>query len=96
MLRFRQIRGHGPAHIAQPLNYTWAITLALLAVPLLKQPLTRRMLAGILVSVGVSIVDKRGMKQMFQDLKLLKNAYLEKTKEKINEVSNVIICKFSH
>ena len=46
-----------PAHIAQPLNYTWAITLALLAVPLLKQSLTRRMLTGIFVSyVGVSVL----------------------------------------
>jgi drug/metabolite transporter (DMT)-like permease len=39
-----------PAHIAQPLNYTWAITLALLAVPILKQPLTRKILAGLLIS----------------------------------------------
>ncbi len=39
-----------PAHIAQPLNYTWAITLALLAVPILGQKLSGRSLAGILVS----------------------------------------------
>lgn len=39
-----------PAHIAQPLNYTWAITLALLAVPILKQPLSRRTLIGIVIS----------------------------------------------
>lgn len=39
-----------PAHIAQPLNYTWAITLALLAVPLLGQALTKRSLLGIFVS----------------------------------------------
>lgn len=46
-----------PAHIAQPLNYTWAITLALLAVPILKQPLTRRMLGGIVVSyLGVVVL----------------------------------------
>ena len=41
-----------PAQIAQPLNYTWAITLALLAVPLLKQPLSRSALLGMLVSYG--------------------------------------------
>ncbi|NJN51107.1 MAG: DMT family transporter [Gammaproteobacteria bacterium] len=46
-----------PAQIAQPLNYTWAITLALLAVPILKQPLTRRTLLGIVVSyVGVAVL----------------------------------------
>ena len=43
-----------PAHIAQPLNYTWAITLAVLAVPMLKQSLTRKTLLGIGVSyIGV-------------------------------------------
>ncbi len=41
-----------PAHIAQPLNYTWAITLALLAVPLLKQRLTARMIVGIFCAYG--------------------------------------------
>ncbi len=46
-----------PAQIAQPLNYTWAITLALLAVPLLKQPLTRWGLLGMIVSyMGVLIL----------------------------------------
>lgn len=45
-----------PAQIAQPLNYTWAITLALLAVPMLKQRLTPRTLAGILVSYGGVVV----------------------------------------
>jgi len=39
-----------PAHVAQPLNYTWAITLALLAVPVLKQKLNRQTLIGIVVS----------------------------------------------
>ncbi len=46
-----------PAQIAQPLNYTWAITLALLAVPILGQALSRRTLLGIMVSyVGVSVL----------------------------------------
>lgn len=41
-----------PAQIAQPLNYTWAITLAVLAVPILRQRMTLRMLVGMLVSYG--------------------------------------------
>jgi len=41
-----------PAQIAQPLNYTWAITLALLAIPLLKQRMTPRMALGMLASYG--------------------------------------------
>lgn len=46
-----------PAHIAQPLNYTWAITLALLSIPILKEPLTRRTAAGIGVSyLGVTVL----------------------------------------
>ena len=46
-----------PAQIAQPLNFTWSITLALLAVPLLGQRLTQRRLAGIVVSyLGVVII----------------------------------------
>jgi drug/metabolite transporter (DMT)-like permease len=50
-----------PAQIAQPLNYTWAIALALLAVPLLKQPLSRRSLAGIVLSyVGVLVLLSQG------------------------------------
>ena len=39
-----------PAQIAQPLNYTWAVVLAILAVPLLGQRLTRRTATGIAVS----------------------------------------------
>lgn len=50
-----------PAQIAQPLNYTWAITLALLAVPILHQRMTLRMFGGILVSyAGVSILLSQG------------------------------------
>jgi hypothetical protein len=46
-----------PAHIAQPLNYTWAIVLALLAVPVLKQKLARRTLLGITLSyTGVVVL----------------------------------------
>ena len=36
-----------PAQQAQAINYTWALTLALLAVPLLKQPLLRQDLIAL-------------------------------------------------
>jgi len=50
-----------PAQIAQPLNYTWAIMLAILAVPILGQRLTRRTLAGIVVSyAGVVVLLAQG------------------------------------
>jgi drug/metabolite transporter (DMT)-like permease len=50
-----------PAQIAQPLNYTWAITLALLAIPILRQPLTLRMFGGIAISyAGVLILLSQG------------------------------------
>ena len=50
-----------PAQIAQPLNYTWAITLAILAIPLLKQRLSSKALIGIGISyVGVVILVTRG------------------------------------
>lgn len=50
-----------PAQIAQPLNYTWAITLALLAVPILGQRLAPRVLAGILVGyAGVLLLLTQG------------------------------------
>ena len=45
-----------PAYVAQPLNYTWAITLALLAVPILKQKLTSWTLIGIGVSYAGVVV----------------------------------------
>jgi len=46
-----------PAQIVQPLNYTWAIVLALLAVPVLGQRLSGRTLLGVAVSyLGVVIL----------------------------------------
>lgn len=46
-----------PAHIAQPLNYTWAITLTILAIPMLGQQLNLRMAAGIVISyLGVVVL----------------------------------------
>lgn len=50
-----------PAQEAQPLNYTWAITLSLLAVPLLKQKLGLREMLTILLSyLGVLVISTRG------------------------------------
>ncbi|MDD9964359.1 MAG: DMT family transporter [Gammaproteobacteria bacterium] len=41
-----------PAQVAQPLNYTWSIAMALLAWPILGQRPTRPVLLGILLSYG--------------------------------------------
>jgi drug/metabolite transporter (DMT)-like permease len=50
-----------PAQQAQPINYTWAITLALLAVPFLGQRLSSRdILAAIMGYSGVVIIATRG------------------------------------
>lgn len=50
-----------PAQVAQPLNYTWAITLSLLSVPFLGQKLARRDLAAICVSyLGVVVLSTQG------------------------------------
>ena len=45
-----------PAFVAQPLNYTWAITLSLLSVPLLGHAFTKRNLAGLLCSYAGVVV----------------------------------------
>jgi drug/metabolite transporter (DMT)-like permease len=50
-----------PAQQAQPINYTWAITMALLAVPLLGQRLSGRdILAALMCYVGVLVIATRG------------------------------------
>lgn len=50
-----------PAQVAQPLNYTWAITLSLLSVPLLGQRLSRRDLLAICISyLGVVVLSLQG------------------------------------
>jgi drug/metabolite transporter (DMT)-like permease len=50
-----------PAQIAQPLNYTWAITLAVLAVPVLGQRFSVRTFVGMLVSyAGVVLLLSQG------------------------------------
>ena len=50
-----------PAQIAQPLNYLWAVTLALLAIPVLGQRLPARGWIGVAVSyAGVAVLLTRG------------------------------------
>jgi drug/metabolite transporter (DMT)-like permease len=50
-----------PAQVAQPINYTWAIMLALLSVPLLGHRLTRFDLVGLLLGYsGVTLISLAG------------------------------------
>ena len=50
-----------PAQQAQPINYTWAITLSLLAVPLLKQKIGWQQWLALLISYsGVVIISTEG------------------------------------
>ncbi|MEJ2469941.1 MAG: DMT family transporter [Desulfuromonadales bacterium] len=50
-----------PAQQAQPLNYTWAITLSLLAVPLLKQKVVWQQWLALLISYcGVLVISTEG------------------------------------
>ena len=50
-----------PAQEAQPINYTWAVTLSLLSVPLLGQKLSAKDLGAILLSYfGVVVISTHG------------------------------------
>jgi drug/metabolite transporter (DMT)-like permease len=50
-----------PAQEAQPLNYTWAIMLVILSIPLLNQKIGPRSILAILVSYfGVFVISTRG------------------------------------
>ena len=50
-----------PAQQAQPINYTWAITLSLLAVPLLKQSINRWQWVALVISyLGVVVIATEG------------------------------------
>ena len=50
-----------PAQVAQPVNYTWALTLAFLSIPLLKQKIGLRVLiAGLICYCGVFIILTHG------------------------------------
>ena len=61
-----------PAQIAQPLNYTWALTLSWLAVPILGHRLGRRdVLAGLVCYSGVLIISTGGRLVDLQGVSLL-------------------------
>ncbi len=50
-----------PAQEAQPLNYTWAVVLAILSIVVLKQPMGIVSIAGITVSLGgAAVIATRG------------------------------------
>lgn len=50
-----------PAQVAQPLNYTWALTLAFLSIPLLKQKIgIKEIIAGLICYCGVFIISTHG------------------------------------
>jgi len=50
-----------PAQVAQPLNYTWALTLSWLAIPLLGQkPRARDLGAGVVAYAGVVVIATGG------------------------------------
>jgi len=50
-----------PAQVAQPLNYTWALTLAVLSIPLLGQKIgARDFTAGIVCYAGVLVISTGG------------------------------------
>jgi len=56
-----------PAQVAQPLNFTWALTLSWLAVPLLKQKLIwRDLIAGLVCYSGVVVISTGGDLAGFQ------------------------------
>jgi len=50
-----------PAQVAQPLNYTWALTLTFLSIPLLKQKIgLKEITAGGVCYTGVLVISTRG------------------------------------
>jgi drug/metabolite transporter (DMT)-like permease len=50
-----------PAQIAQPINYTWALTMTFLSIPLLKQKIgVQEIVAGIVCYLGVVVISTRG------------------------------------
>jgi drug/metabolite transporter (DMT)-like permease len=50
-----------PAQQAQPLNYTWAITLTLLSIPLLRQRIGKLQILAICISyIGILVISTRG------------------------------------
>ena len=50
-----------PAQVAQPINYTWAITLTILSIVILKQQIGRwDVIAGIVCYAGVVVISTQG------------------------------------
>ena len=65
-----------PAQQAQSINYTWAITLSLLAVPILKQKLSKNDLFGLVLAYfGVLIISTQGDLNSFKNTNLTGVAY---------------------
>jgi drug/metabolite transporter (DMT)-like permease len=65
-----------PAQQAQAINYTWAITLSLLAVPILKQKLSQNDVLGLLIAYfGVLIISSQGNLTSFENTNLTGVAY---------------------
>jgi drug/metabolite transporter (DMT)-like permease len=50
-----------PAQVAQPINYTWAITLTILSIFILRQRITKRdIVAGLICYSGVLVISLQG------------------------------------
>ncbi len=60
-----------PAQIAQSLNYTWAITLTLLSVPLLKHKITRRDIIAVILGYTGVICIVFSSKKIMGDIQVL-------------------------
>ncbi|MDK1024470.1 MAG: DMT family transporter [Gammaproteobacteria bacterium] len=56
-----------PAQVAQPINYTWAITLTVLSIFILKQKISARdIIAGLVCYSGVLVISLQGSLTGFQ------------------------------
>ncbi|MGD0820751.1 MAG: DMT family transporter [Desulfomonilia bacterium] len=61
-----------PAQVAQPLNYTWALTLTFLSIPLLKQKIGMRdIVAGVICYCGVVVISSKGSLVSFSSFNTL-------------------------
>ena len=61
-----------PAQVAQPLNYTWALTLTFLSIPLLKQKIGMRdIAAGVICYCGVVVISSKGSLASFNSFNTL-------------------------
>lgn len=61
-----------PGQIAMSLNYGWPLTLTLLSVPILKQPLTKHQLMALFISfIGAVVIATQGQLTAFEDVNIL-------------------------